>query len=61
MIIDSHAYCFAAADSLMGYDSVAEHLRWAQAGQAGHYQPAFSLVTGVLAHRRLSPLMAQMY
>ena len=43
MIIDSHAYCFAAADSLMGYDSVAEHLRWAQAGQAGHYQPAFSL------------------
>ena len=24
MIIDSHAYCFAAADSLMGYDSVAE-------------------------------------
>ena len=41
MIIDSHAYCFEAADSLPGYDSVAEHLRWVQAGQAGHYQPAF--------------------
>ena len=41
MIIDSHAYCFAPADSLIGYDSVAEHLQWVQAGQAGHYQPAF--------------------
>ena len=38
MIIDSHAYCFAPADSLLGYDSVAEHLQWVQAGQAGHYQ-----------------------
>ena len=43
MIIDSHAYTFEAADSLMGYDSVDEHLRWVQAGQAKHYQPAFSL------------------
>ncbi len=43
MIIDSHAYTFEAADSLMGYDSAAEHLRWVQAGQASHYQPAFSL------------------
>ncbi|MDP6715424.1 MAG: hypothetical protein QF368_12465, partial [SAR202 cluster bacterium] len=43
MIIDSHAYTFEEADSLMGYDSVAEHLRWVQAGQAGHYQPAFRL------------------
>ena len=43
MIIDSHAYCFEAADSLPGYSSVAEHLRWVQAGQAGHYQPAFRL------------------
>ena len=43
MIIDSHAYCFEAADSLLGYSSVAEHLRWVQAGQAGHYQPAFRL------------------
>ena len=43
MIIDSHAYTFEAADSLMGYDSVDEHLRWVQAGQASHYQPAFSL------------------
>ena len=41
MIIDSHAYCFEAADSLPGYSSVAEHLRWVQTGQAGHYQPAF--------------------
>ena len=43
MIMDSHAYAFEAADSLMGYDSVDEHLRWVQAGQASHYQPAFSL------------------
>ena len=43
MIIDSHAYTFEAADSLMGYDSVDEHLRWVQAGQASHHQPAFSL------------------
>ena len=42
MIIDSHAYCFAAADSLLGYDSIAEHLAWVQAGQAEHYQPVFS-------------------
>ena len=46
MIIDSHAYTFEAADSLMGYDSVAEHLRWVQEGQARHYQPAFSLQHG---------------
>ena len=43
MIIDSHAYCFEPADSLPGYSSVAEHLRWVQSGQAGHYQPAFRL------------------
>ena len=43
MIIDSHSYCFEPADSLPGYSSVAEHLRWVQSGQAGHYQPAFRL------------------
>ena len=43
MIVDSHAYCFGPANSLLGYSSVAEHLRWVQAGQAGHYQPAFRL------------------
>ena len=43
MIIDSHAYCFEPADSPRGYSSVADHLRWVQAGQAGHYQPAFRL------------------
>lgn len=43
MIIDSHAYCFEAADSLNGYTSVAEHLGWVQGGQAGHYQPAYRL------------------
>ncbi|MCH8062388.1 MAG: amidohydrolase [Chloroflexi bacterium] len=43
MIIDSHAYCFEPADSPNGYASVEEHLRWVQAGQAGHYQPAFRL------------------
>ena len=41
MIIDSHAYCFEAADSPLGYDNAAEHLRWVQTGNAGHYQPAF--------------------
>ena len=41
MIIDSHAYCFEAADSPLGYDNAAEHQRWVQAGNAGHYQPAF--------------------
>ena len=35
MIIDSHAYTFEAADSLMGYDSVAEHLRWVQGRTGG--------------------------
>ena len=43
MIVGSHAYCFEAADSLMGYDSVDEHVRWVQAGQAEHYQPAFRI------------------
>ena len=43
MIIDSHAYCFEPADSPNGYASAEEHLRWVQAGQAGHYQPAFRL------------------
>ena len=43
MIIDSHAYCFEPADSANGYASSEEHLRWVQAGQAGHYMPAFRL------------------
>ena len=43
MIVDSHAYCFEAADSLHGYSSVAEHLRWIRWGQAKHYQPAIRL------------------
>lgn len=43
MIIDSHAYCFEAANSSTGYTSVEEHLRWVQLGQAHHYQPAFRL------------------
>ena len=41
MIIDSHAYCFEPADSIRGYSSVSEHLRWVQRGQARHHQPAF--------------------
>ena len=45
MIIDSHAYCFGPADGAAGYGSAAEHLAWVQAGQAGHYQPAFDLAT----------------
>ncbi len=43
MIIDSHAYCFGPADDTGGHASAAEHLKWVQAGQAGHYQPAFRL------------------
>ena len=43
MIIDSHAYCFEPADSPIGYSDVEEHMRWVQAGQAGHYQPAYRL------------------
>lgn len=43
MIIDSHAYCFPPADSLAGHSSVEEHLNWVQAGQAGHYQPAYRI------------------
>lgn len=45
MIIDSHAYCFPPADSPSGYASIDEHMRWVQAGQAGHYQPAFDIET----------------
>jgi predicted TIM-barrel fold metal-dependent hydrolase len=43
VIIDSHAYCFEPADSPRGYESADEHLRWVQAGYAGHHQPAFRL------------------
>ena len=43
MIIDSHAYCFGPADGPGGHASAEEHLRWVQAGQAGHYQPAFRI------------------
>ncbi len=49
MIIDSHAYCFLPADSPGGYASTDEHMRWVQAGQAGHYQPAFDLETREVA------------
>jgi len=43
VIIDSHAYCFEPADSPVGYSGVEEHMKWVQAGQAGHYQPAYRL------------------
>ena len=43
MIIDSHAYCFEAADSPRGYTGAEEHLRWVQKGQARHHQPAFRI------------------
>ena len=43
MIIDSHAYCFEPADSPAGFSSSEEHLRWVQAGQALHHQPAFRI------------------
>lgn len=43
MIVDSHAYCFEAADSARGYASAEEHLQWVQMGQARHHQPAFRI------------------
>ena len=41
MIIDSHVYCFEPVDQPAGYASGAEHLRWVQASNAGHHQPAW--------------------
>ena len=46
MIIDSHAYCFEPLDSPRGYDSGEEHLRWAQAANASHHQPAMRIPDG---------------
>ena len=43
MIIDSHVYCFEPADSPAGYASGGEHLKWVQASQAYHHQPAFRI------------------
>ncbi len=43
MIIDSHVYCFEPADSPAGYASGEEHLKWVQASQAYHHQPAFRI------------------
>ena len=43
MIIDSHLYCFEPADQPAGFASSAEHLRWVQAAQAGHHQPAWRI------------------
>jgi len=42
MIVDSHAYCFTAPDTLAGHPTVQEHLDLWQWGYAGHHQPAFS-------------------
>ena len=41
MIVDSHAYCFTAPDTLAGHSSVQDHLDLWQWGYAGHHQPAF--------------------
>ena len=46
MIIDSHAYCFEPLDSPRGYASGEEHLRWAQAANASHHQPAMRIPDG---------------
>ena len=43
MIIDSHAYCFASANSRAGYDDTQMHNRWIQASYAIHHQPAVRL------------------
>jgi len=41
MIVDSHAYCFTAPDTLAGHPTVEDHLALWQWGYAGHHQPAF--------------------
>ncbi len=41
MIVDSHAYCFTAPDTLAGHASVEDHLDLWQWAYAGHHQPAF--------------------
>ena len=41
MIVDSHAYCFTAPDTLAGHPTVQDHLDLWQWGYAGHHQPAF--------------------
>jgi predicted TIM-barrel fold metal-dependent hydrolase len=41
MIVDSHIYCFEAVDRPAGHSSGAEHLKWVQAAQASHHQPAW--------------------
>ena len=43
MIIDSHLYCFEPGDHAAGFASGEEHLRWVQAAQAGHHQPAWRI------------------
>ncbi len=41
MIVDSHAYCFTAPDTLAGHASGQDHLDLWQWAYAGHHQPAF--------------------
>ncbi len=41
MIVDSHAYCFTAPDSLAGHRSAEDHLGMWQWAYAQHHQPAF--------------------
>ena len=41
MIVDSHAYCFTAPDTLAGHPTVDEHMALWQWGYAEHHQPAF--------------------
>ncbi len=43
MILDSHVYCFEPADTPAGHASAEAHLKWVQASQAGHHQPAFRI------------------
>ncbi len=41
MIVDSHAYCFSAPDTLAGHATVDDHLGLWQWAYAQHHQPAF--------------------
>jgi predicted TIM-barrel fold metal-dependent hydrolase len=53
VIVDSHAYCFTAPDTLAGHASVDDHMRLWQWGYALHHQPAFRVGDRAIGDSRL--------
>ena len=53
MIVDSHAYCFTAPDTLAGHATVADHMALWQWGYALHHQPAFRVSDRATGDSRL--------